>query len=240
MWGSAAAKPVTLSFRVKCSIPGTYSGALRSGNSGGTYRACTFTYTVTIADTWQDFSITLPGDPNQARYNLGTENELGLSVVFDLGSGNGYRTPTLGSWVPGNFIGHTSGLDMGTTLNATFHLTNVQLEAGSIATPFERRPYSLELQLCKRYFQWIPFNMLFYAYQNGEALELAYPFPVEMRVTPTIPVITPDPVVTPQFLNSSVSTIIRANTRSCSTYLAASSTGTTYVVGYRGGLSAEI
>lgn len=32
-----------------------------------------------------------------------------------------------------------------------FHIANAQLEVGSVATPFEHRPYSLELALCQRY-----------------------------------------------------------------------------------------
>lgn len=32
-------------------------------------------------------------------------------------------------------------------------LTDVQLEEGSIATPFEQRPYGLELSLCQRYYE---------------------------------------------------------------------------------------
>lgn len=34
-------------------------------------------------------------------------------------------------------------------------MTGLQLEKGTIATPFELRPYSVELQLCQRYYvQW--------------------------------------------------------------------------------------
>ena len=42
----------------------------------------------------------------------------------------------------------------GSTVNgATFQLTGVQLEKGTVATPFEVRPYATELALCQRYYQ---------------------------------------------------------------------------------------
>ena len=34
-----------------------------------------------------------------------------------------------------------------------FGITDVQLEEGSVATPFEQRPYGLELSLCQRYYE---------------------------------------------------------------------------------------
>jgi hypothetical protein len=40
-----------------------------------------------------------------------------------------------------------------TTAGDFLYLAGVQLEAGAVATPFERRPYSTELQLCQRYFE---------------------------------------------------------------------------------------
>ena len=38
----------------------------------------------------------------------------------------------------------------------TFDIAQVQLEAGPIATPFERRPIGTELALCQRYYQVVP------------------------------------------------------------------------------------
>ena len=40
-----------------------------------------------------------------------------------------------------------------TTAGDFLYLAGVQLEAGSVATPFERRPYGTELQLAQRYYQ---------------------------------------------------------------------------------------
>lgn len=73
-------------------------------------------------------------------------------------------------------------------------IAQVQLEEGSVATPFENRPIGLELSLCQRYFQAIPDDVsfcldsnVFNAYQSKNTFPLGrkYLLPVTMRVNPT-------------------------------------------------------
>jgi hypothetical protein len=56
------------------------------------------------------------------------------------------------AWTNGNFDSATGTVDWISTSGATFYITGVQLEPGTVATPFERRSYGQELALCQRYY----------------------------------------------------------------------------------------
>jgi hypothetical protein len=62
----------------------------------------------------------------------------------------------------------TTGIEIvftvGAQISGTWQIGAVQLEAGSVATPFERRPVGMEQQLCYRYFQVVN---SFYGYAKG-------------------------------------------------------------------------
>jgi hypothetical protein len=73
-----------------------------------------------------------------------------------------------------------------------FDVTGVQLEKGTLATPFEVRPYAVELQLCQRYYQVFgPGNTSGYNRfgagncTNSTAAHISMPTIVPMRATPT-------------------------------------------------------
>jgi hypothetical protein len=145
-WGAAGASPVTLSFWVRSSLTGSFGGALQNSASNRSYP---FQYTISAADTWEQKTITIAGDTTGTWL---TTNGIGVQVVWSLGVGP-TLTGTANAWAAADYRNSTGSVNLVETLGATFYITGVQLEAGSVATPFERRPYGTELQLCSRYYQ---------------------------------------------------------------------------------------
>jgi hypothetical protein len=144
-WGTASAATVTLSFWVRSSLTGTFSGSLYNS---GLNRSYPFTYTISSANTWEQKSITIAGDQSGTWL---TTNGRGVSVNFNLGVGSTYGG-TAGAWTGSLKLGVASATSVVGTNGATFYITGVQLEKGSTATSFDYRPYGTELQLCQRYY----------------------------------------------------------------------------------------
>lgn len=180
-WGTASASSVTLSFWVRASITGTYPVVFRNNAYNRGYVA---TYTVNSANTWEFKTITIAGDTTGT---WATDTNAGIRVEFSLGAGSSLNT-TAGVWSSSALLISVSGaVSVVGTNAATWYVTGVQLEAGTVATPFERRMYGHELALCQRYYYRTPAGAgggVGWAGSATAAVGVGA-FPVKMRTTPT-------------------------------------------------------
>jgi hypothetical protein len=182
-WGAAGAKTVTLSFWVRSSVTGTFGGGVINSDNNRSYP---FTYAISVADTWEYKTVTIDGDTSGTWV---TNSGVGLRLMFSMGSGSNFQG-TAGQWNAAEDITATGETALVNTLNATWYITGVQLEVGSVATPFERRPYGTELSLCQRYYvRWNASDAFSYftsglCYDNTSAV-VALANPVQMRAQPT-------------------------------------------------------
>jgi hypothetical protein len=183
-FGSASAATVTLSFWVRSSLTGTFGGAI---TNGAVNRSYPFTYTISAANTWEQKTVTLSGDTTGT---WATNNTAGMSVFFSLGTGTD-NSATAGAWTGSQEFSATGATSVVGTNGATFYITGVQLEAGSVASPFERRDYGRELQMCQRYFQTLGGTSPFEFMGSGqcasatEARIVSF-MPTNMRSAPTL------------------------------------------------------
>jgi hypothetical protein len=194
-WGTASAKTVTLSFQVRSSLTGTFGGVITNSAQNRSYP---FTYSISSANTWEAKSITIAGDTSGTWL---TTTGIGLEVIWGLGVGSTY-SGTAGSWAGTTYYSATDATNVIGTNGATWYITGVQLEVGSVATPFERRPFGTELALCQRYFEKsMPIGTrptqantaglpVFTAFSTSAAAGWV-PHKVTMRAAPTVTVFAP-------------------------------------------------
>ena len=150
-WGKPYGVGVSISFWLRTnSAAGGYTVlTLRNANAGGSQNTINFDIKINSQSQWQYVTIQVPPPPITTTWNI--NNSAGIEIF--IGSYSTYRTANIGGWVVNNsFIGTTNTTNIWATLNNYIEFTGVQLEKGTLATPFEFRPYPIELQLCQRYY----------------------------------------------------------------------------------------
>jgi hypothetical protein len=182
-FGTATATTVTMSFWARSSIAGTFSVSLENGSFNRSY---IFNYTISSVNTWQYFTLPFTAD------TTGTWDSTtgqGIRLWWDLGSNDTTYAGAAGSWLAADKLRTTGSVSLVGTNAATLYIAGVQFEKGSVATPFEFRPFATELAMCQRYlFQLSPQDTA-PCYQRNATLGLyTIRFPVTMRtgVNPTI------------------------------------------------------
>jgi hypothetical protein len=187
-FGTASASAITISFWVRSSLTGTFGGSVFNNDGSRCYA---FTYTISVANTWEQKSVTIAGDTT-GTWN--TTSSTGLAINFGLGVGSS-NAISAGAWSGTFGYSATGSTSVVGTASATWYVTGVQIEKGSTATSFDYRPYGTELALCQRYF-WRNKSG-----GSGASLGVGYlatatifrgyaQFPVAMRAAPTFTINT--------------------------------------------------
>lgn len=147
--GTSSAMPLTVSFWVKANVTGTYVVGMYDYNN---IRIVAAQYTISGSGVWEKKTVTFPADTTGV---LNNDNALSLQLHFRLAAGSTFSSGTLqtswGTDVPANSsVGQTN---LASAINNYWQITGVQLEAGSVATPFEFEPYETTLRKCMRYYE---------------------------------------------------------------------------------------
>jgi hypothetical protein len=183
LYGTSNAKTVTISFWVKSSLTGTWTISITNSSFSRSYIA---EYTINSANTWEYKTVTITGD-TAGTWN--TDNTTGLIVQFPVDTDT-ILDATPNAWLAGNYRTTSGSNRLLGTSGATWQVTGIQLEVGDTATPFEHRPYDMELARCQRYYNK---NLAVYTAtlggvgynQSTTTARFYFPFPVTMRDIPS-------------------------------------------------------
>ena len=196
LYGNSSAKTITLSFWVKSNKTGTYTVVFRKLSN--TSYHLVHEYTIDAANTWEKKVITISPTAGSTSFLTASagaivnSNVRGLQIGFNLTFGSTYNGATNNTWTTNtSHYATTNQVNWLDDTSNNFYLTEVQLELGDTATPFEHRLFGEELSLCQRYYiqyenstgsgnqAFLP-GMI-----TGNRAYVPFGFPNEMRVAPS-------------------------------------------------------
>ena len=157
---------ITISFWVRSSVAQTFYLNLRAYDGTPQNYAHPFSATT----SWTKITHSIPGNSN---LDFDYNNNIGLEIQWSLFYGTDYTDNSRADNTWGQFVSGTQTKDQTstwyTTNNATFEITGVQVEVGSVATEFEHKSLDQDYHECLRYLYVI--NV-----KNTDAIDRSYAY----------------------------------------------------------------
>ena len=188
-WGTADARPLTVSFWVNTSVQGAYSLNLYRDEATARNIGTAFTVAAGEINNWKFVTHTFPGDQTTP-VTLDASQRLTLSI--SMAEGSDFTTQDNTSWgnytAPRYAFGQTAQLH--TTVNSTFRITGLQVTATDEPLEFQHESLSETLSKCQRYYQVVRGGIR-NDYRSDSSASFGGPlnFFATCRVTPTATVV---------------------------------------------------
>jgi hypothetical protein len=175
---SFAGQTITVSFYAKSGAGTPKIGLELSqffGTGGSPSARVSTPFSSTISTSWTRYTATV-AVPSISGKTIGTDKNDSLQLLFWISAGSDFATRASSIGIQNN----------------TFDIWGVQVETGTVATPFRRNANSIqgELAACQRYYTRLTAGGLFGKIgmangQSGTQLDGIVPLPTTMRVSPT-------------------------------------------------------
>ena len=142
---------ITISFWVRSSVSQQFYIMARTQD--GTSQAYPFSLGTLSADTWTKVTHSISGNSN-LQFDNNNDRGLEFFLYVSLGTDFTSSSVTLNAWgaytSSARLPDYTNSWAAAT--NATFDITGMQLEVGSVATDFEHLSFADDLRKCQRYY----------------------------------------------------------------------------------------
>jgi len=147
-YGTSGAQTCTLTFWVRSNKTGTYCLQILQQDASQ-YQL--HEYSISSADTWEQKTITIVGNTATA---INNDNGKGFDIRWHLACGSDDYVAASSTWTGSTegFLATSNQVNLFDSTSNEWYLAGVQLEVGSVATPFEHRSYGDELARCQRYY----------------------------------------------------------------------------------------